>query len=146
MTELPALDQVLVSLEGHLATITLNRPEQRNPLSATMLSDLATAFRWSQREPEVRVVVLTGAGDRAFCAGADLSSFDSGMTDLERHRSRDLFVDLFALMETLGKPIVGSSTGTHSPVGLAWPARVTLWFPPTQRPSACPRSTWGSGR
>jgi len=111
LTEFPPLEQVLLALEGHVATITLNRPEQRNPLSAVMLRDLATAFRWCRHEPEVRVTVLTGAGDRAFCAGADLSSFDGGMTDLERHRSRDLFVELFALMASLGKPIVGRING-----------------------------------
>ena len=111
MTDIPTLEQVLVSVEGRVATVTLNRPEQRNPLSATMLRDLATALRWCQQEPEVRVVVLTGAGDRVFCAGADLNSFDGGMTDLERHRSRDLFVDLFTLMESLGKPIVGRING-----------------------------------
>jgi len=111
LSEFPPLDQVLLAVDGHVATITLNRPEQRNPLSAVMLRDLARAFRWCQHEPEVRVVVLTGTGDRAFCAGADLSSFDGGMTDLERHRSRDLFVELFALMASLGKPIVGRING-----------------------------------
>jgi enoyl-CoA hydratase/carnithine racemase len=111
VTDIPTLEQVLVSVAGHVATVTLNRPEQRNPLSATMLRDLATAFRWCGQESEVRVVVLTGAGDRVFCAGADLNSFDGGMTDLERHRSRDLFVDLFTLMESLGKPIVGRING-----------------------------------
>src|SRR5438445_541569 len=109
--EAPALEQALLAVDGHLATITLNRPEQRNPLSGTMLRDLAAAFRWSAAEEQVRVVVLTGAGDRAFCAGADLASFDGGMTDLERYRSRDLFVDLFALMASLGKPIVGRING-----------------------------------
>ena len=111
MTDIPDLEQVLVSVDGRVATVTLNRPEQRNPLSATMLRDLATAFRWCQQEPDVRVIVLTGAGDRVFCAGADLASFDGGMTDLERHRSRDLFVDLFTLMASLGKPIVGRING-----------------------------------
>jgi enoyl-CoA hydratase len=111
VNEIPALEQVLVAVEGHVATVTLNRPDQRNPLGAAMLRDLATAFRWCQGEPVVRAVVLTGAGDRAFCAGADLASFGGGMTDLERHRSRDLFVELFVLMETLGKPIVGRING-----------------------------------
>jgi enoyl-CoA hydratase len=111
VTEFPPLEQALLAVEGHVATITLNRPEQRNPLSAVMLLDLAAAFRWCQHEAEVRVVVLTGAGDRAFCAGADLSSFDGDMTHLERHRSRDPFVDLFALMASLGKPIVGRING-----------------------------------
>ena len=111
MREAPVFEQVVVNLDGHVATITLNRPDQRNPLSAGMLRDLASAFRWSQGEAAVRVVVLTGAGDRAFCAGADLASFDGGMSDLERHRSRDLFVELFVLMESVGKPIVGRING-----------------------------------
>jgi len=111
VAEIPPLEQVVVSIDGHVATVTLNRPEQRNPLSATMLRDLAAALRWCQQEAEVRVVVVTGAGDRVFCAGADLNSFDGGMTHLERHRSRDLFVELFALMASLGKPIVGRING-----------------------------------
>src|SRR3979490_3484666 len=89
----------------------LNRPEQRNPLSAIMLRDLATAFRWCQQEPHVRVIVLTGAGDRVFCAGADLTSFDGGMSDLERHASRELFVDLFSLMSSFANPSFGPITG-----------------------------------
>ena len=110
MTEKPALEQVLLSADGHIATVTLNRPDQRNPLSATMLRDLTSAFRWCQQEPDVRVVVLTGAG-RVFCAGADLTSFDGEMSGLEKFRSRDLFVDLFVLMAELGKPIVGRING-----------------------------------
>ena len=110
MPEKPDLEQVLLTSDGHVATVTLNRPDQRNPLSATMLRDLSTAFGWCRDEPEVRVVILTGAG-RVFCAGADLSSFDGQMTGLEKYRSRDLFVDLFLLMAELGKPIVGRING-----------------------------------
>jgi enoyl-CoA hydratase/carnithine racemase len=108
--ERPNLDQVLLTTEGHVATVTLNRPEQRNPLSAVMLRDLTAAFSWCRDEPDVRVVVLTGAG-RVFCAGADLASFDGDMTGLEKFRSRDLFVGLFLLMAELGKPIVGRING-----------------------------------
>ena len=110
MASKPDLEQVLITSEGQIATVTLNRPDQRNPLSATMLRDLASALRWCRDEPEVRVVVLTGAG-RVFCAGADLSSFDGEMTALDRYRSRDLFVELFLLMAELGKPIVGRING-----------------------------------
>lgn len=110
MAAIPSLEQVLVEAAGHVATVTLNRPEQRNPLSATMLRDLASAFRWCKEEPDVRVVVLTGAG-RVFCAGADLSSFDGDTSAIDKFRSRDLFVDLFLLMAELGKPIVGRING-----------------------------------
>jgi enoyl-CoA hydratase len=106
----PNLDQVLIATDGHIASITLNRPDQRNPLSATMLRDLSSAFRWCRDEPEVRVVVVTGAG-RVFCAGADLSSFDGQMNELQRFESRELFVNLFILMAELGKPIVGRING-----------------------------------
>ena len=108
--ETPSLEQVLVEVRDRVATVTLNRPEQRNPLSATMLRDLASALRWCRDEPEVRVVVLTGAG-RVFCAGADLTSFDGHPSPLDKYRSRDLFVDLFILMAELGKPIVGRING-----------------------------------
>src|SRR5439155_245835 len=105
-----SLEQVVLAVDSRVATLTLNNPDQRNPLSAAMLRDLAAAFRWCKDEPEVRVAVLTGAG-RVFCAGADLSSFDGEMTGLEKFRSRDLFVDLFILMAELGKPIVGRING-----------------------------------
>ncbi len=111
MTDMPVFEQVLLAVTDHVATVTLNRPEQRNPLSGAMLRDLAAAFSWSKQERDVHVVVLTGAGDRAFCAGADLSSFEGGPSDLERHRSRELFVELFTLMAGLGKPIVGRING-----------------------------------
>lgn len=111
MSDIPALENVLLETAGHVATITLNRPEQRNPLSAGMLRDLVAAFTWCQGEDAVRVVVLTGAGDRAFCSGADLSSFQVGVPESDRHRERHVFVDLFLLMSRLGKPIVGRING-----------------------------------
>lgn len=107
----PKLENVLVALEAQVATVTLNRPEQRNPLSMAMLADLNTALAWCRDEPEVRVIVLTGAGDRAFCAGADLASFDSSISEEEKHRGRRAFVELFVLMSQLGKPIVGRING-----------------------------------
>ncbi len=94
-----------------VATVTLNRPEQRNPLSTTMLKDLGAALTWCREAAEVRVVVLTGAGDRAFSAGADLASFDGSVSELERHDGRRRFVDLFLLLEDLGKPVLGRING-----------------------------------
>lgn len=94
-----------------VATITLDRPEQRNPLSGEMLRDLITAFTAARDDAEVRCVILTGAGDKAFCAGADLSGFGADHTEVEKHVGRHLFVDLFLLIEGLGKPVIACVNG-----------------------------------
>lgn len=70
-------DEVLYSVDGPIATITLNRPERMNTISRPMLAQLAEALLEAERDPAVRVVILTGAG-RAFCAGLDLVSATGG--------------------------------------------------------------------
>ncbi|MHB8717941.1 MAG: enoyl-CoA hydratase/isomerase family protein [Candidatus Dormibacteria bacterium] len=94
-----------------VATVTLNRPEQRNPLGPQMLRDLRSALRAAGDDGAVRAVVLTGAGDRAFCAGADLSAFAADAGEVERHAGRGLFVDLFLACQRLGKPLIGCING-----------------------------------
>jgi enoyl-CoA hydratase/carnithine racemase len=69
--------EVLYSVEASIATITLNRPERMNTISRPMLQQLSAALLEADRDPEVRVVILTGAG-RAFCAGLDLVSATGG--------------------------------------------------------------------
>ena len=107
----PELTDVLLEIDGRVATVTLNKPEQRNPLSGSMLRDLGMAFDWCKQEPSVAVVILTGAGDRAFCAGADLGAFGGDQSPLALHNGRRAFVDLFMQMDRLGKPIIGRING-----------------------------------
>ena len=107
----PKLEEVLIEVTGPVATVTLNRPEQRNPLSAAMRGDLRAAMAWCKSEPAVHVVVLTGAGDKAFCAGADLGGFAADATVFDRHQASHDFVELFLEMSELGKPIVGRVNG-----------------------------------
>ena len=105
------LTHVLYEVTDHVATITLNRPEQRNALSTAMLRDLLTALANACDDDDVRAVVLTGAGERAFCAGADLRELATGASELEQHAERELFVDLFLACERLGKPLIGCVNG-----------------------------------
>jgi naphthoate synthase len=65
------LSTVLYETREGVATVTLNRPERRNALSTQLLGELLTALAAARDDPEVRVVILTGAGDKAFCAGGD---------------------------------------------------------------------------
>jgi enoyl-CoA hydratase/carnithine racemase len=69
MTDNP---EVLFEIKGHIATITLNRPERMNTISPTMLNELVQHLLSADKDPNVRVVILTGTG-RAFCAGLDLT-------------------------------------------------------------------------
>src|SRR5260370_40533506 len=86
-------EEVLYSVAGGVATITLNRPDRLNALNNAMYHGLSEAFDQSDRDDKVRAVIVTGAG-RAFCAGADLSggarTFDYGQdaTVPAAHRDR----------------------------------------------------------
>ncbi|MGH7723554.1 MAG: enoyl-CoA hydratase/isomerase family protein [Candidatus Dormibacteria bacterium] len=94
-----------------VATITLNRPGQRNALNAGMIRDLVAALETARDDAATRAVVLTGAGDRAFCAGADLAGFAADASEVQRHLERGGFVDLFLACERLGKPLIGCING-----------------------------------
>lgn len=92
------------------ATITINDPERRNPMSVETMSGLLAATRAAVDDPEVRVIVYTGAGDKAFSAGGDLSgSFVDDPVGL--HRARGVLADLFRLMLRGGKPTVARVNG-----------------------------------
>ena len=107
----PSLLDALLDVDGAIATVTLNRPDQRNPLSSSMIRDLRLALEWCKQEVAVSVVVLTGAGDRAFCAGADLSSFGGEQSALALHHGRHALAELLIEMDEIGKPIVGRING-----------------------------------
>ena len=68
-------EQITLAIDGAIATITLNRPDKLNAWTPVMGAELIDAFRTVDRDPAVRAVVFTGAGDRAFCAGADMGFF-----------------------------------------------------------------------
>lgn len=74
MTQHADFENLQVTAEGSLGRLTLNRPEKLNALSPAMMQELVQAASWFDRQTEVRVVLVAGAG-RAFCAGFDLTSF-----------------------------------------------------------------------
>lgn len=68
----------LIEVRDHIMVITLNRPEARNAVNAEMCLVVGDALTRADQDPDVRVVVLTGSGDKAFCAGADLKALSRG--------------------------------------------------------------------
>ena len=106
-----AYEEVLYETSDGVARITVNRPEKRNSLSWTVMAELSDAFGAAAADPAVRVVVLTGAGDRAFCAGADLGGMAAGASYADLHDARGQLPRLFRQMWELGKPIVARVFG-----------------------------------
>jgi enoyl-CoA hydratase len=94
-----------------VATVTLNNPDKRNMLSGQMLVELVDAMKTAQDSDNVRAVVLTGAGDKAFCAGADLGGFAAEVPLVAKHFATDLFLEYFRLMPRLGKPSLCAVNG-----------------------------------
>jgi len=112
----PAL---LVERDGHIVTVTMNRPEVKNALNPEMLCRLADAWEMIDGEPEVRVAILTGA-DGAFCSGADLDKLVGRMTkglppedEWEERCRKDYTIIFKGLLRNyqLKKPLVAAVEG-----------------------------------
>jgi len=106
-----AYEQLLYDVSGGVATVTLDRPEARNALSGQMLGELVDAMRTARDDDAVGSVVLTGSGEKVFCAGADLGGFAADAPLVDKHFSSDLFLELFRLMPRLGKPSLCAANG-----------------------------------
>jgi len=101
---------LLYGRRGAVATITINRPDNRNALSTETVGELRVALQQAKGDALVRVIVLTGAG-KVFCAGADLNSFRSEQPELERYFQRRQLADVFLEMTELGKPMIARVNG-----------------------------------
>jgi enoyl-CoA hydratase/carnithine racemase len=70
--------ELVTERRGHVLLVRINRPEQRNAMNGAVMAGIGRAVLSADSDPEVRAVVLTGTGDKAFCAGMDLKAFASG--------------------------------------------------------------------
>ena len=103
---------VLLEISDGVAKITIDNAEKRNPLNVPTVGELIEAFETAQNDDKVLVIVLTGAGDRAFCAGGDLKAGkDGGPFTGDISQPGHFVIRLFTLMETCNKPIIGRING-----------------------------------
>ena len=93
-------ETLLVDVREGVASVTLNRPDVRNALSATLIRELEQALAVLEADPEARVIVLAGAGDKAFCAGADLKGMADRGTTLQ---AREAFGGLARILESMAR-------------------------------------------
>lgn len=104
-------EELLYEVVDGVATVTLNRPDQRNALNGDLLAALVESIKQARDDDGVRALVLTGAGDKVFCAGADLGGFAAETPLVEKHFASDLFLEFFSLMPKLGKPSLCAANG-----------------------------------
>lgn len=104
-------------LEGSIGLITLSRPEAANAMSVQLLRELSDTLDQMNGDPAVRVVLLTGEGEKAFCAGADLKE-RKGMSDRQVKQIVQLIGSTVAKIETLAQPVIAVLNGVAFGGGL----------------------------
>ena len=117
--------QILYDVADGVATITLNRPEKMNAFTNVMMQEMCSAFDLVDADDDVRAVIVTGSGDRAFCAGADLTPdsgsdvFASGsaVESLSDERVRDSGGRLTLRIFQCTKPVIAAANGAAVGIG-----------------------------
>ncbi len=105
-----SFDNLLVEREGAVAVVTINRPKVRNALNGQTMRELRRAMEELQQDASVRAIVLTGAGDKAFVAGADINELAVlSPSQGQQHARRGQAV--FDRIEHLGKPVIAAING-----------------------------------
>ena len=106
----PTFENLLYEKRDRIAYVTLNRPKVLNALNTPTWTDLHAAFSDAQADPSILGVILTGAGDKAFIAGADIGEL-AHVTAFEAEKSSRHGQEVLELIETLGKPVVAAVNG-----------------------------------
>jgi enoyl-CoA hydratase len=101
---------LLYATRDSVATITVNRPSVRNALNVATMKELAEAFEQAKADPSIRVVILTGAGEKAFAAGADISEI-AGLDEVSGAEFSRQGQAVFDSIEALGKPVIAAVNG-----------------------------------
>src|SRR6266436_2543254 len=110
MSSSPILENLLYEKKGAIAYVRLNRPRVLNALNQQTWKELRTVFEDARDDPEIRGVILTGAGDKAFIAGADIGEL-AHVTAVEAERSSSYGQAVLDLIENLGKPVIAAVNG-----------------------------------
>lgn len=104
-------NNLLVHTENHIATVTINRPEKLNALNMSVIDELGRCMKKLETNNTIRCIVLTGAGEKAFVAGADISEFASFSVEEGKNLAAQGQNKLFDLVENLHTPVIAAING-----------------------------------
>ncbi|WBX71143.1 enoyl-CoA hydratase/isomerase family protein [Tenacibaculum retecalamus] len=104
-------EKILVSITNGLATVTINRPKKLNALNSTTIEELSTAFEALEDDINVKTIIITGSGEKAFVAGADISEFANFSVEEGARLARLGQESLFDLIENLATPVIAAING-----------------------------------
>lgn len=105
------MENILLEVEGAIATLTVNRPKQLNALNTATINELSEALDELRANDKVRAIVLTGAGEKAFVAGADIKEFAHFSIEEGRRLSAEGHQKLFNKVEKMNKPVIAAVNG-----------------------------------
>ena len=106
-----AAPAVLTERQGHILIVTINRPEARNAVNAAVHVGIGTALDEAEADPDIRVVIVTGAGDKAFCAGADLVALSRGGALAPEDKAQQAWGFGGFAAHPISKPVIGAVNG-----------------------------------
>jgi len=101
---------LLTDLQDGILTVTINRPDKLNALNAAVLADLEAVVSYAETADDVKAIILTGSGEKAFVAGADIAEFN-GLTPAQAERLAQRGQNIFARIENSAKPFVAAVNG-----------------------------------
>ncbi len=104
-------ERILVEITNHIAVLTINRPQVLNALDVPTLLELEAAFEQLQRDDDVRVIIFTGAGDRAFVAGGDIEDLNSRNGLAHYREFAEVIHRVFRRIEICDKPTIAAVKG-----------------------------------
>ena len=105
------MEFLLLEKNAGIAVLTINRPQQLNALNKQTLSEISAAFESLREEDEVKVVILTGSGEKAFVAGADIKEFAHFSGEEGSELAKEGHMTVFNLIEEFPKPVIAAVNG-----------------------------------
>ena len=104
-------ENILVELENSIQVITINRPSKLNALNKATIEELSNVLNAADKEASVRIVIITGAGEKAFVAGADISEFSDFSVEEGKNLSKKGHDQLFSRIDQMKTPVIAAVNG-----------------------------------